>query len=337
MERVSSGAADLVDKSRKIFFIIGFPRCGTKLLRTVLNNHANVFISGELMFLPYLLDNWERYGDLSKIDNFRVMHREIMNTFYFAVRANQGIELIQAEQWHASCIAFDPTGILLPLIRHETGAPQSDDVWLGDKSPNYTTHLRQIKNALPEAKIIHIVRDVRDAALSARKIWHKNIFRFVQRWADGMRVLWADLELVESKDYLELRYEDLLNDPISTLKRITNFLGLDFHEDMVLLNKPAENFGDAKAAVGILSGNTQKYMTQLTAVEQEKIESICSEVLSHYGYAVNNVGDDKSLSRFRMAWYMVIDIFHRLIFDLRLGRGVGFIAKGMLSRARTRL
>ncbi len=322
---------------RRILFIIGFPRSGTKLLRSILNNHPRIFITSEMLFLPYLLDNWHRYGDLSNLDKFRLMHAEITKTFYFAVRADRGEDIIGAEQWHAACESFDPTGILLPLLRHETGAPEDEGIWLGDKSPNYTTHLGQINRALPEAKIIHIVRDVRDAALSARKIWNSNIYRYAQRWADGMRPLSRELESLPTRDCLELRYEDLLNEPAATLSRVTDFLELEFREDMVNLGKPSENFGDAKEAVGIMSGNTCKYKTQLTVNEQNRIEAVCSEILRHYGYEVATTAPDRRLSRVRMNCYMLADIGNRILFDLRLGRSYGFVARSMLARLRTRL
>lgn len=324
-------------RQRRILFIIGFPRSGTKLLRSILNNHPRIFLAGELLFLPYLLDNWDRYGDLSNLDNFRLMHADITKTFYFAVRADQGMDIIDAEQWHAACESFDPTGILLPLLRHETRAPNSDEVWLGEKSPNYTTHLAQIKRALPEARIIHIVRDVRDAALSARKIWNSNIHRYAQRWADGMRPLCRELESLSPQDCLELRYEDLLSEPDATLSRVTDFLDLEFREDIVNLSKPSENFGDAKEAVGIMSGNTQKYKTQLTSREQNRIEAVCSKILRHYGYEVTTTAPDRRLSRARMTCYMAADIGNRILFDLRLGRRFGFVARSMLARLRTRL
>jgi hypothetical protein len=322
---------------RRILFIIGFPRSGTKLLRSVLNNHPRIFITSEMLFLPYLLDNWDRYGDLSNPNNFGRMHADITRTFYFAVRAEQGLDIIDAEQWHAACESFDPTGILLPLLRHETGASEDEGIWLGDKSPNYTTHLAQIKRALPEAKIIHIVRDVRDAALSARKIWKSNIYRYAQRWADGMRPLSRELESLPARDCLELRYEDLLSEPAATLSRVTDFLELEFREDMINLGKPSENFGDAKEAVGIMSGNTRKYKTQLSGSEQNRIEAVCSEVLRHYGYEVATAAPDRRLSRVRMTCYMLADIGNRILFDLRLGRSYGFVLKSMLARLRTRL
>lgn len=324
-------------RQRRLLFIIGFPRRGTKLLRGILNNHPRIFITSELLFLPYLLDNWDSYGDLSNPDNFRLMHADVIKTFYFTVRADQGMDVIDVEQWHAACESFDPTGILLPLLRHETGAPEGDGIWLGDKSPNYTTHLAQISRALPEAKIIHIVRDVRDAALSARKIWNSNIYRYAQRWTDGMRPLCRELEALPTRNRLELRYEDLLSEPATTLSRVTDFLGLEYREDIVNLGKPSENFGDAKEAVGIMSGNTRKYKTQLTGMEQNRIEAVCSQTLRHYGYEATSTAPDQRLSRVRMTCYMIADIGNRILFDLRLGRSFGFVAKSMLARLRTRL
>ena len=288
------------------------------------------------MFLTILLENWDSYGDLSKIENFRRMYDDIIRTHYFEVRVVQGMEVIQADEWYSSCDSFDPAGVILPVIRHETAAPHNPDIWLGDKSPNYTTHVLQIKTAIPEAKIIHIVRDVRDAALSARKIWHKNVLRFAQRWIDGLRILWKHLESVPDTDYLEIRYEDLLEEPSSSLRRITNFLGLEFDENMLVLSKPAENFGDAKVSIGILSENTGKYRTQLSVKDQRRIEEIAQEALRHYHYECDAT-ETKRLSRLEAIFYLAADVFNRFRFDLRLGRGLGFVLRSTISRVRMRL
>jgi hypothetical protein len=41
----------------------------------------------------------------------------------------------------------------------------------GDKTPLYCMELKLIRRLLPEARVIHVIRDGRDAALSLRKMW----------------------------------------------------------------------------------------------------------------------------------------------------------------------
>ncbi len=327
----------MTGRGDNLLFIIGFPRSGTKLLRNVLANHAEIFIAHELVFLPYILKRWDGYGDLSILENFRVMHREVLSTYYFTAAANRGETLITAEEWHRNCDSFEPCAVHKALIRLETGAPDGRPLWLGDKSPNYTTHLKLIHGRIPEAKILHIVRDVRDAALSARKIWRKNIFRFAQRWADGNRQLWKDLEQVPSTQYLEIRYEDLVTAPQTALNRISTFLETELDESLLKLRKPSENFGDAKHNYGVVATNTQKYRQQLSAKDVRKIERICADVLARYEYDTSATAATHRLSSVESGLYMVADIANRFAFDRKLGRSPGHIMRALVAGLKTRL
>ncbi len=320
-----------------MFFVLGFPRSGTKLLRAILNNHPRVFIANELLFLPLLAERFESYGDVSQLPNFRPMHRDVMATYYFAVRRKLGESLVTAEQWHAACESYDLTGVLAGIIRLETGAPGSGPVWLGDKSPNYTTHLAAVAAAVPDAKFIHIVRDVRDVALSARKVWGKNVYRFAQRWVDGLRVYESDHARLPAERVLEVRYEDLLASPEQTVRGLLDYLGADYQPGLLRLSRPSETFGDARGASGVMWGNLQKYRRQLSEREQRRLEQIAAVPLRHYGYPVDSRTGTRPVSRIAMAAYAILDVLNLFAFDLRLGRGLYFTVRGALARARTRL
>ncbi|MCK6370108.1 MAG: sulfotransferase [Gammaproteobacteria bacterium] len=322
---------------RRILFIVGFPRSGTKLLRKLLNRHEQIFVTQELMFVPWLLERWPGYGDVARRENFARLYADVMRAHYFAVRAVQGMETLSEEEWYTRCATFDPAGVLLPIMRREAKAPEHPGLWLGDKSPNYTTRLALIKREIPEAKIIHIVRDVRDAALSARKAWGKNMYRFAQRWSDGLRVLWRDFGGLPASDVLELRYEDLLERPAETLARVTAFLGVEFDEKMLTLDLPSENLGAAAGAREILPGNVRKYQSRMSERERRRIESVCASELRHYGYECRIDAPSRRLSRLALGWYALLDVINRFLFDLKLGRGLRFVAKSTLAKARMRL
>ena len=53
-------------------FLLGMPRSGTKLLRTLLNAHPAIHIAQvETHFIPYWHANWDSYDDLADLQNFR--------------------------------------------------------------------------------------------------------------------------------------------------------------------------------------------------------------------------------------------------------------------------
>ena len=326
-----------MENRRKLLLIIGFPRSGTKLLRAILCNHEQIFLTHELVFLPHLLTNWDRYGDLSVFENFERMHRDIMNTDYFFAKVSRGDKAISAQEWYKLCATFDPVGVFSAVIRRETGAPDSPAVWLGDKSPNYTTHLLAIKRGIPEAKVVHIVRDGRDAALSARKVWRKNIYRFVQRWADGMRRLQDDLRRFPANDVLEVRYEDLLTGPDDAVRRLLDFLGLDYQLDVLKLHKPPENRGDTRYESQIVGDNFGKYKAQLSERQIRRMESVSWDMLKHYRYEVAEYAKVERVPGWLMIWYSACDLVNRLLFDIKLQGGLAPAIKSIITRYRTRM
>jgi hypothetical protein len=326
-----------VKDSQKLLLIVGIPRSGTKLLRNILINHGGIYLTHELLFLPTLLANWDRYGAVSEFANFRKMYKDVMGTYYFTFKQKRGDVTIGAREWYDRCTRFDPLDIFSELIRYETGAPDDQNLWLGDKSPNYTTHLPAIRRGIPDVRIIHIVRDARDVALSAKKVWKKNIYRSTQRWSDGMRKLQEDLGDFQADHFREVRYEDLLEHPEDTVRCLLDFLGLEYRPDILTLRKSAENLGDTRNRTKIMGDNVYKYKTRLNESQVRRLESVSRDMLERYGYEVGFSGPIRRLPAWLMAWYMFCDVFNRVAFDIKLRRSPVFAMKSLISRYRTRI
>ncbi len=261
-----------------------------------------------------------------------------MATYYFVEKLNAGRPIIDQRSWYESCEDYTPLGILIPLMRFETNAPENMRIVLGDKSPNYTTHALRIADAIPEAKFIHIVRDVRDAALSARNAWNKNIFRFAQRWLDGTQNLKMAITKLGESTIVEIRYEDLIEDPERILRQLVEFLGLDYQDEMLFLKKPSsETLGDTKGQNRIVAGNLDKYKKHMTGREIARMNEIAGEMLTYYGYDAEKGSVSGRLSLSEKIWYAICDFVNRIRFELGEGRGPVFLVRGIVSRLRTRL
>lgn len=107
----------------------------------------------------------------------------------------------------------------------------------------------QLATMFPAARYIHLVRDGREVtqSLSAVEWWdHHTVWwdgrtplemerdgedRLVicaRNWVREVQELKTGLALIEQQHLLELRFEDLLRDPVGNLKNILDFLGLEF-------------------------------------------------------------------------------------------------------------
>lgn len=140
--------------------------------------------------------------------------------------------------------------------------------WTVDKMPANYAHLGWINAAMPEARIILLRRDVRDAALSM----FENYFddpgqnftfeeRRIQRRVHLFEEAIADWQELGA-EVLEVHYEDLVRAPEETLRTITGYCGLPFQP--ALLN-PGENAGSIRtvsstqARQGVNTGSVARW------------------------------------------------------------------------------
>jgi hypothetical protein len=104
----------------------------------------------------------------------------------------------------------------------------------GDKTPLYCLHLDTIRETLPEARFIHIIRDGRDAALSLRQMWFSPGWAIETQAAHWRKYVLAAREAgLNRPDYIEIRYEDLILKTRETLKQICGFIDLDYSDAML--------------------------------------------------------------------------------------------------------
>lgn len=289
-------------------FIVGMPRSGTKLLRELLNRHAQISIAKiETEFLPAWAERWYTYGNLEDRNNFRKFYSEAVKLPYFIYQREMN-RLITEALWYEGCNEYSVQGVFEALLRHDLDVPKKSGIIWGDKSPSYIRHIHFLAKLFPTAKFIHIVRDVRDYVASMQKAWHKHPLRAAQRWADDVqRTYEAMLSLGEKG--LEIRYEDLLEDPRAVLEKICNFLEVGFDDRMMWLDEPTENLGDAKGIVGIVKDNKAKYKDRLPADQLRKVEEIAGETMIIYGYApvLALAGLSHRLPKWKMRAYQLLD------------------------------
>jgi hypothetical protein len=159
-----------------------------------------------------------------------------------------------------------------------------------------------LQEIFPDAKFVNIVRDGRDVAHSLLKlnalsnvqlerISHpllkrivpyprvKRLAEYVERFgADSIECtarVWRDtLDLIEGfrpklAHYHEFRYEDLLADPETELRRLFRFLEWTYPE--------SAEFRRLRAGIGRTS-HANRYG------ERARVESVCAPVLQRYGY-----------------------------------------------------
>ncbi len=210
-------------------FVVGHGRSGTTLLRLMLDAHPQLVIPPETQFLPQLIQVAKEPGATAdSVCDVLVGHRRWED---FGIDADD-----IRSRWRA-LEPFDLREGVRSFYRLYAGRFEKPR-W-GDKSPGYGWNMPPIDKLLPEARFIHLIRDGRDVTLSllakhddppppAQQARHW-IKRVRQTRHQGTRV----------RHYMETHYEDLLDDPEKQLRRICEFIDLDFDERMLRYHESA--------------------------------------------------------------------------------------------------
>ena len=297
----------MIDQYACPLFLVGVPRSGTKLLRSMLMNHPQIrFSSIETEFFPYWVAHWDQFATIDRKDEFERFYRRCMRLPFFIQNAERGLA-IDCGEWFRTCDAYTPAAVFEALMRCVLSVDPKDHsmIW-GDKSPSYIVHVPLLLRHFPTAKIIHIVRDVRDCSLSIHKAWGKNMLRAAQRWQDDVAKCREDGRQVLSA-YMEIRFEDLLAEPRAALERICAFVGVNLDEKMLTPGAAIENLGDAKGISTLLTSNVGKYQSRMSPGIVTKIEMIACATLRELNYPCTYTGEPVRLSKWRMRVLQIVD------------------------------
>lgn len=289
-------------------FIIGMPRSGTKLVRDLLNGHSMIKVCRiETEFLPYWINHWQEYGDLSQPSSFQQFYNKNLNLPNFKKIHDSTDNLI--EQWHDRCRDYTPAAMFEALVKCKVDVPEDSDIVWGDKSPSYINHLQLLKDIYPDARFIHIIRDARDFCISNHKAWRKNHLRAAERWVDCVSAA-CDAGRPMSTDYLEIHYETLIADTDTALQQCCEFLGLSYEPGMAGKAKLIEGRGDAQGFNAVKKDNTGKYRNKLSPQLLLSLEEVAGKTLLDLGYEVDYSGEQKRVPGWKMALLQLIDGYH---------------------------
>ena len=155
---------DIYNKYKKpmnqAFFIIGKSRSGTKLLASILSNHPNIAISNnEINFLPYYIKKDTSIEDLSNKQKFNRLYKSLLKTDFFLNRKKEN-NLIDKEYWYAITENKRFDEFISTLVKYYSNELGKKNIIWGIKSPSYITKVHLLKKQFPEAKFIHIVREI---------------------------------------------------------------------------------------------------------------------------------------------------------------------------------
>jgi hypothetical protein len=213
-------------------FIVGCPRSGTTLLAALFDRHSQVAVPPESHFFSHFRATLSRAEKNLETDAIAQAFVSAKYTRDLGLDARSlatrvGSESVSLPQF------FD-------AAMQEFAAARGKTVW-AEKTPEHLFFVKDLLNWYPQARIVCIVRDGRDATMSMDAIpWTMTSSR-------GHAAIWRESAQYSrrwSREYRDsfhtLRFEDLLADPRGVLTETMNHAGLEF-EARQLEAAPATN------------------------------------------------------------------------------------------------
>jgi hypothetical protein len=282
---------------RPMPIIIGVPRSGTTLLRLMLDAHPQLAVPPETGFLPAaaqpatspqtpdalvdLIRGSAAWPDFHLTEN--ALRRELGRLRPFTVA--------------------DGVRAFYGLYARRFAKPR----W-GEKSPGYGRWMAEISALLPEARFVHLLRDGRDVAVSVRGLWFApgaDMTTLASDWKERIEVMRAQSRQVPH--YLEVRYEALVEDPVEVLRRVSDFVELEYDPAMLdyprraadrlaeheasfdgqgrlLVAKAARLAQQERVMAAPDRGRSGRWRNELTAAERAAFEAVAGPLLRELGY-----------------------------------------------------
>jgi hypothetical protein len=256
------------EMDHEMVFIIGLPRTGSTLLRSILNRSPSICISAETHFLT----KWARsgrqkrllkYGDLQSgasvgrfLDDIFSSQRASGNDFWAWL--NRHITRADFRQRLESTDRSDRAifELLIDVYAIWKKGEIQPGLILGEKTSGNIYLVSTLLEWYPGAKLIHTFRDPRAIFVSAARLakdgkWGvKNRLRHIPRplldpmvdlvmavyilryWLDATR-FHTEYAQRYPDQYTLVRFEDLVQDPAHHIQQVCNFIRVPYVPDMI--------------------------------------------------------------------------------------------------------
>ena len=207
--------AGVRDDVAQPLFILGFPRSGTTLVEQTLSAHPRISAGDELPFVN------EISGSMTRMLNSPLGYPEALAELWMGDRAHGLDEL---RDHYLDRVA-------------QLGIVEPGAAWFTDKMPLNETHIGLIALMFPQAPMIHVLRHPFDIVLSTFSNHLTHGFYCSYALETAARHLALVMGLVEhyraemTLRYLPIRYEDIVDDQETSIRRMLDFVGEEFDEN----------------------------------------------------------------------------------------------------------
>ena len=312
--------ADITSRSKAPVFVLGCVRSGTTWLSHMLLSAGNFAVYRAESNVFNVLE--PRVGGLRS-----AAHRRELLKIWEPTRMFQRTGLDMATLAPEIMENCRNGGDFLRIYMEAMARQQGVGRW-AETTPEHILYLERIRQTIPNALVIHVIRDGRDVALSTEKQkWIRPL-----PWDKGGELLaagffWEWMVQRGRRDgkklganYTEVSYEDLVLRPHETLASLSSFVGQDLDYDEILkvgigsVSKPNTSFGQQNDEAEF--NPLGRWKQALSHEKLVELEATLGPTLTELGYELATtdakVLDRPELRRKRALYKAYFDAKHAL-------------------------
>ena len=214
----------------KRVFLVGCPRSGTTLLQSMLCAHPQIASYPESHFFKYIVPRWKLLRAMGVASRLAggALTKVLAQLDCNADAVEKPILMIGYRQY---------ADYFVRLLDNCT-ALKNRSLWI-EKTPEHLRYIDWIDKLVKGAVFIHIIRNGVDVVASLYDVAERYPMEWNGPWSiDHCIMVWKraiedSRKFVGLKKHQFVRYENLTGHPESTLKEIAQFLGIEYHTEML--------------------------------------------------------------------------------------------------------
>ncbi len=311
-------------------FIGGHPRSGTTLLGAMIGAHSDSVCTPESQFKTRVLRH-SSIGDKGTI-NIQTAFHLIQKNWRFNIWSLH-IHSIPYDEIHS----YQELILWIVKVYGEKFGKSNASIWV-DHTPSNIKNADTLLELFPEAKFIDIVRDGRAVASSIMPLdWGANtIDTAAHSWVKRLSHYLTVESSLGDKKIIRVRFEDLVQEPETTLRKVCLFLNIDYQTQMVQgggLKVPQYTFKQhSLIGKGPDPKEVNAWEKELTPRQVEIFESIAGKLLISLGYKLRYGLHVKKMTRTERFKSKIQEIYRREIVNKarhrrRINKGIEIASK----------
>ena len=266
--------------------VLGCPRSGTTLLQVALHSHPRIALPPETWLLVDAYRERQRFGDLHD-----PAARDRLADWVLARRKVRDLGMPKREVRRRIRSAPPTLGSALAAVLRGYAERFGKPRW-GDKRPGYYRDVAVVRRLLPDAQLVHVVRDPRACVASLEQVpwWGRGPVVSLATWMEAQAAGDRWRRRLGPDTWHEVHYEDLVRDPEPVLRRLCAFLGEDYDPAMTSPSAtapvavPQRKTWHRQTSGDITTGRVAAYRGVLSAEELALVERVAGRRMEALGH-----------------------------------------------------